>query len=426
MGDTFQVRMRAVNSVGNEIRDARPTWASLEPRVVSIDPLSGWARGVAPGAAKVVAQVGDITDTVDVNVVAPAGMNIAPIVAAGETADTAATRPGRAELNIYALPTQVGDTTPLTILPRAANGTTAEPSAVTLRISGDTTVAQLTSDRRLVGLKEGQIHIVGSFADITDSAAVTIRARGTLARADGAARAFRRPSYDTAAALARNRTQVDSALNAILSSSVIRTSSGRHITGQVLVAQAAHAARLSDDYVERRTGLLFGGRLVLAPFRRLQVSANIRSGSLTADNSSPAEDMQLTEAEGQLTFMPVGWFSLQAGATMRAQSTDIAVQRWQYASGTVLFHPRLIGDRFRTVMGFTLIPYGQLFETSTVTKQFEPTSMAGDAGLEFQAGFFNAAILYHSERISFPIENASQRVDRFSMIRLRLGLQLGR
>ena len=427
VGDSFQVRMRATDAAGNLIADARPTWASLEPRVVNIDPLTGWARGVGVGASKIVAQVGDITDTVDVSVVAGAGMNLTPVVLTGEeTAAAPTANRVQAQLNIYSIPTAVGDTTSLTIVARDTLNALAEASAVRLRISGDTGIARLTRDRRLVGLKEGQVYIVGSFAGITDSLAIAIRPRGSTARGEENV-AFIRPSFDTAAAVQRNRQQLDSAQQAILAGSVVRVSTGRMISAQALVAQAAHAARLSETYVEKRSGLLFGGRVLVAPFRRLNLAGNFRIGTLTADASTPAEDMRLTEVEGMLTFSPATWLSLQGGATLRGQGTDVATQHWQFVTASVLLHPRLIGDNFRTIAGFSIIPVGSLKESKDGPTRPMEASLAGEAGLEFNTGFFNAALLYHSERLSFPAEDtANQRVDRFSMLRVRLGFQIGR
>ena len=427
--DSFQVRMRAVDSANNVISDARPTWASLEPRVLTVDPLTGWARGIAPGSAKIVAQLGDITDTVSVNVINAPGMNIAAITPAGEAVDTAtttATAAGRAQLAIYSLPTAVGDTTSLTIIPRDERNALADVSAVNLRVSGDSGIARITSDRRLVGLREGQIWIVGTFSGITDSSAVTIRARGSLSRETEANVAFTRPAYDTAAARRRNADQLKSTLDSILSGSSIQTTRGRYVSGQAIISQVAHGARLSETYLERRTGLIFGGRLVLSPWRRLNLAGSYRTGTLAPEGNVAIEDMTLSEADAQITVAPASWISFQGGGTLRAQSTEIAVQRWQFATVTVAFHPRLIGDRFRTVVGATLIPYGQLLESEgKPARAMESSSRAGDVGVEWQTRWVNAALLYHVERISFPKEGNDQRIDRFSMLRLRLGLQLG-
>ncbi|HET9453326.1 MAG TPA: hypothetical protein VFO66_03490 [Gemmatimonadaceae bacterium] len=429
VNDSFQIRMRALDVTGNEITDARATWASLEPRVLRIDPLTGWARGVGVGSARVVAQLADITDTVDVTVVSPPGLNLAPIVTAGETAaDSAVTRgTGRAEILIYTLPTNVGDTTSLTVIAKEPDGSTGDASAVTLRINADTGIVRLTRDRKIIGLREGPAFVVGTFRGVTDSARIDIRVRTEDAGPE-AEEAFERPRYDTAAVRAQNQAQTDSAMGRILSQSSIRVPSGRFITGQALVAQTSHAARLSATDVETRAGLLFGGRLVAAPFRRLQASVSLRGGTLSAGEESQAEDMTVTEVDGALTFSPASAFSIQLGATMRGEGTPTAAAQWFFGSVGAVFHPSLIGDRFRTVFGVSLIPYGTLTEKRGVAaRAIEPTSLSGEAGLEFHAGWANVGLTYYSERISFPVESTgNQRIDRFSMLRFRLGLQLGR
>lgn len=427
VGDSFQIRMRALDASGNEITDARATWASLEPRVLTVDPLTGWARGVGVGAARVVAQLADITDTVDVTVVSPPGLNLAPVITAGEAvADSAPRGTGRAEVLIYTLPTNVGDTTQLTVIAKEPDGSTGDASAVTLRINADTGIVRLTRDRRIIGLREGPAWVVGTFRTVSDSARIDIRVRTEEANVE-AEEAFERPRYDTAAVRAQNLAQTDSAMNRILSSSAIRVPSGRFVSGDFLVAQTAHAARLSATDLESRAGLLFGGRLVAAPFRRLRTSVSYRTGTLTANQGSLAEDMNVTEVEGALAFSPASAFSIQLGATARGEGTPTAAARWFYGSVGALFHPRLIGDRFRTVFGVTLIPYGTLTEKKGApAKDIERTSLAGEAGLEFHAGWANLGLTYYSERISFPVESTgNQRIDRFSMLRFRIGLQLG-
>ena len=63
-----------VRTASGEIRDVQPTWASLSPSVINIDPLTGFARSVGPGVVKLVAQAGDATDTVSITVQPSAGM----------------------------------------------------------------------------------------------------------------------------------------------------------------------------------------------------------------------------------------------------------------------------------------------------------------------------------------------------------------
>lgn len=425
VGDSFPLRMRAYDAIGEEIRDARPTWASLEPRIVSVDPLSGMARAVGVGAVKIVAQVGDLTDTVSVAVAAGAGMNMAPIVSAPvEAAGAPEVETGRAALAIYAPFPAVGDTATINITARNPDGAQADAATVQLR-SSDTTVVKLVRGQRVVGLKEGTAYVVGTFGGIRDSALVSVRARGASLLGARAAGNFVRPTFDTATARRRSRAQVDSVQKAILASSPIRTGYRRMVAGQFLAAQVSHATHLSESVVESRTGLLFGGRLTIAPLSKLQLTGDFRTGTLTPDKDVLGEDLNVTDVEGQLSFLPAPWIALRGGFTKRVESTETAVLHWQFASASVIVRPKFVGERVTAIIGGAIIPYGLLKQTKTTTIKPEPTSMSGEAGLEFQTGFFNAAMTYYVEKFTFPVE-ANQRVDRFSMLRVRVGLQVGR
>lgn len=423
--DTFQLRMRAYDATDQEIRDARPTWASLEPRIVSVDPLSGWARAVGIGTVKIVGQVGDMTDTVSISVAAGAGF-VAPTIVASDPAATATPAATRAALQMYAPFPAVGDTMALTVNPRNADGAAADPTSVRLR-STDTSVVKLLPGPRVVAQKEGNAYIVGAFAGITDSVPISVRAKGTTLLGEETAVAFVRPTFmDTAVARQRNRAQIDSARRQILAASPIRTGAGRHIAFQGLAAQTALGTQLPNSVIESRTGLLFGGRVTAAPFTKLMLHGDFRTGTLTAEEGASGEDLRLTDAEGQLAFLPASWFAFRVGYTLRALVTPVAKQQWDFASVGLMARPKFIGDRITAVMAGSLIPYGQLRQTDSTATKVEPTSLSGEAGLEFQTGFLNAAITYYVEKMTFPAGNNTTRADRTSMMRLRLGFQFGR
>ena len=59
--DTFRLKMRAVDAKGENISNVRPTWASLNNNMVTIDPVSGLARAIGPGTARIVTQVADVS-----------------------------------------------------------------------------------------------------------------------------------------------------------------------------------------------------------------------------------------------------------------------------------------------------------------------------------------------------------------------------
>jgi len=428
VGDTFQIRLDAADAAGTRVLDARPTWASLDARVVNIDPLSGRARAVGVGTVKIVAQVGDITDTVSVSVVAGAGMVLpsSPVEAEPAGAPVAEAAAPRAVLRVLPVYPAVGDTLTLDFTARDASGTTGDANSVRFR-SSDSTILRYAGRGRILGVKEGSAYIVAAFSGMTDSALINVRARGSTSTiSTGAATNFVRPGYDTAAANRRNRAQVDSVRNAILRASPIRVTAGRSVALSFMAAQASHTYHPSETQLESRTGLLYGGRLAITPIRSLTLTGDLRFGTLVAGKDVPGEDLEVTEAESQLVFSPWNALALRAGYSLRAQVTPTATTQWQFASIGVLSRLQFVGGRVGTFAAVSLLPLATVDQSQSVKLKPEPTSLSGESGIEVQTGFFNAALSYYVERFTFPVENLSQRRDQFSMLRLRIGLQVAR
>ena len=72
-GDSLQLGLARVDRLGTPVADARPTWVSLAPEIVRVNPATGVATGVADsGIARVIGIVADFADTVLVEVGAKA------------------------------------------------------------------------------------------------------------------------------------------------------------------------------------------------------------------------------------------------------------------------------------------------------------------------------------------------------------------
>ena len=138
------------------------------------------------------------------------------------------------------------------------------------------------------------------------------------------------------------------------------------------------------------------------------------------------KDMKVTEANVRLTFAPWSGLALQAGYNLRAESTPTAVVQWRFAEIGARTRLDFVGGRFSPFAGLSLLPMGKLQTDTAQAKEAEITSLAGEAGLEVQTGFFHAALGYYVERFTFPVLGGSQRIDEFSMLRLRIGFQAGR
>ena len=432
VGDTFQVKLRAYGQANDEIPDAAATWASLNPAVVSIDPLTGRARSTGAGQTRIIAQVGDVTDTLAITVQS-AGLAIASSVTTSiDPAGMPMMEPGRsATMRLELIFPVVGDTSRIMVTARDATGVLINNAErdVVLRSSNPSVVAVM-SDQRVVSLRTGTAWIVATLGTLSDSMQVAPRSRNTLAMGAGgsASARFDRPVYDTAGARIRNRRQLDSARTAILRSSAVVRTRERYVQGSALAAVTSHSARLSSAVAESRSGVLIGGQLAAAPHKQFTFTGDFRLGTLTGDDGI-GEDMRVTELDGQMTWWPAPWFGLRGGYTRRSENTVIGNQLWQFANATAVTRFRFVGGSISTYTAMSILPWGDFTgQEDAAGNKVSPNSLslAGEMGLEAQTRYLSAALTYYVERFTFPEVNGVERRDQFSSLRLRLGMQLGR
>lgn len=431
VGDTFAVRLRAFDQANDEIPDAPATWASLNPAVVSIDPLTGRARSLGVGDTRIIAQVGDATDTLAI-VVQASGPALPTTTTVLDASGLPPIDPGgRATMRLELIFPVVGDTSRIMVTARDATGVLINNAErdVVLRSSNPSVIAVL-SDQRVVSLRTGTAWIVATLGTLSDSMQVAPRSRNTLAAgATGASAArFDRPVYDTAGARIRNRRQLDSARSAILRSSAVVRTRDRFVQGSAVAAVTAHSARLSSAVAESRSGVLVGGQLAAAPHRQITLTGDFRLGTLAGDRGV-GEDMRVTEIEGHMTWWPAQWFGLRGGYTRRAEHTILATQHWQFVNATAVTRFRFVGGAISTVSAVSILPWGDF--TGNLDAANEPVrpnalSLAGEMGLEAQTRYLSAGLMYYVERFTFPEVNGAERRDQFSSLRLRLGMQFGR
>jgi len=424
--DTFRLRVVARDASGGEIRDVQPTWASLNSSIVAVDPLSGLGRAVSTGAARIVAQVGDMTDTVEVQVAAGSGMQ--PVLSADIGGLPSLTEPTAPSLRLQPLFLAVGDTARVT--PRDPSG--AAIADTEFRISSNDSSVVVAIDRqRVVARRPGNTHVIAQAGGIRDSLLVSIRERADPAAtaASEATVAFVRPSFNLDSARAYNARQLDSASQAIQRQSVVAVYSGRMMGISAIVMHAGHATR-DTKFLDKRTGILYGGMAELAPHRRIRMSASLRGGTLSPTGSS-GEELSVTEAEADITLSPAPWFGIRGGYVRRVTKTDLATQRWEFPKASAVARFNFVGGAITTTTGISVLPgakyTGYLDDQGEIINP-DAFSLAGEAGIELHSGSFTAALLYYAERFSFPtVNNAAQsRTDQFSALRLRIGYQLGR
>jgi len=433
--DTFRLRARAFDPQGDSIPGARATWVSLSAGVVSIDPVSGFARAVSGGPARIVTQVGDATDTVTVTVTGT--VSLAPgETGAGGTGTAGDSTVRQPKLDLPDLAPLVGDTAKFAVSAFDAGGSAiANPERFVVLLARDTTVVRVLSNPwRILARADGLTYVVVRFSDagmvITDSTLVTTRSKGTGASSQSSSAAtttvaFVRPVFDTAAAKVRNRRQIDSVFRSIRESGIGRTTSGRSLAFEAIAAQAKHSTRLSTSVAEERSGLLIGGRASLAPFRRLVLSGTFKTGTLLPP-TTVGEDLTVAEMDGQLALWPVSWFGIGGGYLLRGERTDLGFESWTAASVTGMTRGTFVGGAISTFMAVSLFP-ASTYTGRPADAQPEKTNLAGEMGLDLRIKYVTAGLSYYVESFKFAAVGTNlERADQFSTLRLRLGLKFGK
>jgi hypothetical protein len=434
VGDTFKIRLSALDNTGLEIKDVQATWASLNSGVVNVDPLTGFARSVGPGVAKIVAQAGDATDTVSIQVQPSAGMPM-PVTVDSTNALPSLDAPRVPTLTLQSLYLMVGDTGRLTATAKDASGNPISNPGLTFRSSDTSVVSPVTtrSGQGWVARRTGVTYVVAQFGTIVDSLQVSVRAKSTATSsgtAAGPSIAFERPKFDTLASRRLYAQRLDSAARAIKRASIVREFTGRALALSAVAGQVTHSSHISDVFTETHTGLLYGGNAVLAPLSWLKLTGDYRTGTLT-NGKATGEDMKVNEAEANLMLSPAPWFAFGGGYVMRSEQTDLATQHWTFPRVTAQTRFAFVGGAVTTVTGISLLPgatYTGFIDPADTSKTVAPNpfSLSGEAGLELRTGVLSAALTYYVEKFAFPEKLGSTRADQFSALRLRIGLQAGR
>jgi hypothetical protein len=434
VGDTIRLRVTAADARGGDIRNVAATFASLNPTIVSVDPVSGLARLVGLGTARVVAQAGDVTDTVSVGVAQVAGGAV-PTNAEAAVDNAAARGPS---VKIDALYPIVGDTTALRWTVR--DGANIEIQGATVTFEVDTSMVRLLSRGRFIAKKEGQSFVLARFGESVDSALIYARNRQAVtvsATTAEAARAFVRPTFNVDSLMRTYQNSRDSARASIFDSSRVRGLKAPWflVSATVLGGPAAHSFRDSTG-AERRTGFMYGGQADVSLFRYLKLIGEFRTGTLNSSAGTGTE-LGVTEATGTLAAQANEAFALGGSYTLRAtregsSSTPLAIQQWRYPRVFVSLRPAFIGGAVRTNMTINALLPGATY-TGYVDATGEPIdpeamSLGGEAGLDVLVrGGWRLGLTYNVESFRFPkVGTGEPRRDQFSTIRLKAGWQFAK
>jgi hypothetical protein len=422
-GDTFSVRVTARDRMGKDVADARPTWASLNPLVVSVDPVSGRARAVGGGEARVIVQVGDVADSVSIPVSGnPIQLATAP-VAPVDSAPKARAMLRAQEMFIYE-----GETTYVSLTAVDTAGAAVPFADLAIRIA-DTSIVRKLDTARIVGRKAGQSQFIVRYAGLADTATINVRTRssGSLTSGlggDSARAAFAMPravdsTRQHAAALqaARNAIFTDPNVRAIRQDLDVVTNAFGSVAEQLI--------RTDDGVIEDRTGPLYGGTANLTLYQKLELAGSFRLGTL-ASVDTIGENVKFKEAEGSVGIFPIRQLGLRAGVQLRGEDTELASQTWMIPKVSLVSRFSFIGNVFNTYGAFFIMPKAKSSRAGDDVETGSLFSRGAEAGLEFRlarATGLNGGLTYYVEQLSF---DESQRTESFAAIRLRFGFNFGR
>jgi hypothetical protein len=421
-GDTFSVRVQARDRMQKPVEDARPTWASLNPLVVSVDPVTGRGRAVGGGDTRVIVQVGDVADSVTISV---GGAPVQAINTGPVAVDT--TTKSKASLLAQELFVYEGETTYVVINAVDSAGNAAGLSELSYRLA-DTSIAARIDTARIIGRKSGQTRLIVRYAGMVDSAFINVRQRqvGTTASAadaEAARAAFRPPEIpDSASQQQRLRQAADQA---------IHTDPSLGATRQNLVVVTNAFGSIAEQLVrtesgiEDRTGPIYGGSGSLILLQKLEFAGSLRLGSLTSVDTI-GEQLDFKEFEASAGIFPVRGLGLRGGVILRGENTELAKQTWMIPKVSIVSRASFIGDVFNTYAVFSIMPKALSRRSGLDDERGSLFSRGGEAGVEFRlarATGLNGALTYFVEQLSF---DESDRVENLSAIRLRFGFNIGR
>jgi hypothetical protein len=435
VGDTMRLRVNASDAAGRPIENVQATWASMNPSIASVDPLTGFARLIGPGTATIIAQAGDVTDTLSVGVAAGSGL---PVPLNADAAGDAANLARVPTLKIEASYPFAGDTSMIRFTARDASGIEVPNPAVTLE-SSDTSIFAVLSRNRIVARKPGSAYVVGRFGAATmDSGQIIVRLKSNItatATVSGPSATFRRPTFNVDSFATAYTSSRDSINKLIFDSTrVLGLKAPWFLISAALAGGQATHSFADSTGKEERAGFVYGGLAELRAFRVIKLGGEFRTGSLSSSGAT-GTDLTVTEMAGTLTIQPAEAFAFGGSYTLRAtregqSALPLAIQQWTFPRAFVSIRPAFVGGAVRTSMGVNVLLPGATY-TGYIDQQGnavnpQALSLGGEAGLDFVRGGFRIGLTYNVESFRFPKVGTSERRDQFSMIRFKAGWEYAR
>jgi hypothetical protein len=184
------------------------------------------------------------------------------------------------------------------------------------------------------------------------------------------------------------------------------------VTAGASVSWAEHRVNAGFG-VERSSGLLGAGQVVLALPPRVELVARAGAGTLERDSAN-AQDRHAAEIGADARYRPLSWLWLETGVATRTYSAPIAVQRWTSVRLGAEARIPFYGHRAEAVGRLLFMP----LDDATGIDQPD-LAVTAAAGVEYRLGAVGLALLYGLERYDFPAQGGVARVEQLSALTLR-------
>ncbi|MGA2382493.1 MAG: hypothetical protein ABSG61_03580 [Gemmatimonadales bacterium] len=174
--------------------------------------------------------------------------------------------------------------------------------------------------------------------------------------------------------------------------------------------------------VEHTSSLMYGAGFEATTRGWLSVRGEITAGTLTSRQTG-VRDRSVTDARLDLGVAAFPWLTLLAGGGLRVYKQD-AQENWRFLRFGAEARFPLGVDALTGMVRFTVSP--MVSRATGATSALSPSfAMAGASGLQLTYRLLYVGVEYAVESYTFPSSGGITRLEEFSGLKLRLGLNLG-
>ncbi len=195
----------------------------------------------------------------------------------------------------------------------------------------------------------------------------------------------------------------------------------RAVRPTVIVVLADHRVDPGTG-VEHTSSLMYGAGFEATTRGWLSLRGELTTGTLAAGQAG-VRDRRVTDARLDVGVAAFQWLTLLAGGGLRVYTQD-AQENWSFIRVGAEAHFPLGVEALSGMVRFTLSPL--VSRTTSAPTTLSPNfAMAGASGLQLVYRRLTVGLEYAIESYTFPSSGGFTRLEEFSGLKLRLGLNLG-